>query len=56
MLKRIGASLFGVAFITEIVYRISLEHCFDIKRAHRVVATRAFKRLPAHQFLFDWMM
>ena len=41
MLKCKGPSLFGMAFITELVYRIGLDHRLDIKGAHRVVATRA---------------
>ena len=56
MFKGIGTSLFGMAFVTEIIYRIGLEHCFNIKRAHRVVTTRAFKRLPTDKFLFYWMV
>ncbi len=39
MLKRIGSSLFGVALVAEIVYRIGLKHCFNVKRSHRIVAT-----------------
>jgi hypothetical protein len=39
MLKCKGSSLFGMAFITELVYRISLDHRFDVKSTHRVMAT-----------------
>ena len=56
MLECIGAPLFGMASVTEIIYRIGLDHRLDIKRAHRVVATGTFERLPANKFLFDRMM
>ncbi len=39
MLKCKGPSLFGVALVTEIIYRIGPDHCFNVKRSHRIVAT-----------------
>ncbi len=38
MLERKGPSLFGVALVTEIVYRIGLDHCLNVESPHRIVA------------------
>jgi hypothetical protein len=42
VLKGKGPSLFGMALVTEIVYRISPQHCFHIRCTHRIMAVRAF--------------
>ena len=51
MLKGKRSPLFSVAFITEIVDGISLDHSLDVRCAHRVMAVGTF-----HSALPDWVM
>jgi hypothetical protein len=51
VLKGKGPSLFGMALVTEIVYRISPQHCFHIRCTHRIMAVRAF-----YSAFSDWMV
>ena len=51
VLKGKGPSLFSMAFVTEVVNRIGLYHCLDVKGTHRIVATGARERLSTDKLL-----
>jgi hypothetical protein len=51
MLKGIRPPLFGMAFVTQIVYRIGLDHPLDVSCAHGIMAAGAFDLAFS-----DWMM